>query len=95
MQAFLITDHDALGAKVRQVLVRHGHDCPTSRMVSLDLAAAHLTLERPELVVVVLSPHPERALGVLADLVEHAVELIRGADVIVTYYAKEAAAWLR
>ncbi|HEX5271182.1 MAG TPA: hypothetical protein VFW33_11865, partial [Gemmataceae bacterium] len=68
MQAFLITDHDALGAKVRQVLVRHGHDCPASRVVSLDLASAHLALERPDLVVVVLSPHPERALGVLADL---------------------------
>jgi pilus assembly protein CpaE len=68
MQAFLVTDHDSLGAKVRQVLLRHGHDCPASRVVSLDLATAHLAMERPDLVVVVLAPQPERALGVLADL---------------------------
>jgi pilus assembly protein CpaE len=68
MQAFLVTDHDALGAKLRQVLIRHGHDCPTSHVTTLDLATAQLTLERPDLVVVVLSPTPERALGVLAEL---------------------------
>lgn len=68
MQAFLVTDHDSLGAKVRQVLVRHGHDCPAARVTRLDMAATHLAMERPDLIVVVLSPHPERALGVLAEL---------------------------
>jgi pilus assembly protein CpaE len=68
MQAFLVTDHEALGAKVRQVLVRHGLDCPAAHLLSLDLATTHLTIARPGLVVVILSPHPERALGVLADL---------------------------
>jgi len=68
MQAYLVSDHESLGAKVRQVLVRHGHDCPAARVLSLDLAAAHLTMERPDLIVIVLAPHPERALGVLADL---------------------------
>jgi pilus assembly protein CpaE len=68
MQAFLVSDHESLGAKVRQVLVRHGQDCPAAHVLSLDLAATHLTLARPDLVVVVLSPHPERALGVVADV---------------------------
>jgi pilus assembly protein CpaE len=68
MQAFLVSDHESLGAKVRQVLVRHGHDCPAAHVLSLDLAGSHLAMHRPDLVVVILTPHPERALGVLADL---------------------------
>jgi len=68
MQAFLVSDHEALGAKVRQVLLRHGQDCPAAHLVSLDLAATHLTVARPDLVVVVLSPDPEHALAVLSDV---------------------------
>jgi len=68
MQAYLVSDHESLGAQVRQVLVRHGHDCPAGNVLSLDLATGHLTLQRPDLVVIVLAPHPERALGIMADL---------------------------
>ncbi len=68
MQAFLVSDHDTLGAKVRQVLLRHGQDCPAAHLVSLDLAADHLTAARPDLIVLVLSPDPDRALGILSDL---------------------------
>lgn len=68
MQAFLVSDHESLGAKVRQVLLRHGQDCPAAHLLSLDLATTHLTLARPDLVVIVLSPDPERALAVLADV---------------------------
>jgi Flp pilus assembly protein CpaB len=68
MQAFVVSDNDELGAKVRRALLRHGQDCPAANLLSLDLATTALTLERPDLVVVILSPQPERAMGALADL---------------------------
>ncbi len=68
MQVFLVSDHEALGARVRRVLSGHGQDCPSANVSSLELASTHLSLARPDLVVVVLSPNPERALQVIADL---------------------------
>src|SRR4051794_3169554 len=68
MRTFLISDDDLTGGRARQVLLRAGLDCPTTGAIPLDLAAVHLAHERPELVVVVLSPDTERALAVLQDL---------------------------
>jgi pilus assembly protein CpaE len=68
MQAFLVSDQESQSIKVRQLLLRTGADCPAARVLSLDLAAAHLTMERPDLVVIVLSPDPEKALNVLAEV---------------------------
>ena len=42
-------------------LLREGYDCPTSALASLDSAVSRLTQERPDLVVVVLSPDTELA----------------------------------
>ena len=68
MQAYLVSDHPSLSGQVRHVLVASGHECPAARVLSLDQAMAHLTLARPELVVVVLSPDAERGLRVVGDL---------------------------
>jgi pilus assembly protein CpaE len=65
MQAVLASDHDAITGRVRLALLRDGLDCPASGVVTVELAAAHIARTQPELVVVVLSPNPERALGVV------------------------------
>jgi pilus assembly protein CpaE len=64
MQAVLASDHDAVTGRVRLALLRDGLDCPASAVVSLDLAAAQI-VRTPELIVVVLSPNPDRALAVI------------------------------
>ena len=68
MQAFIVSDHESISGRVRQVLLFEGLDCQASHVVSLDLADHHLAKEQPELLVVVLSLDPERALSVLGEL---------------------------
>jgi pilus assembly protein CpaE len=68
MQAFIVSDHDSTSARARQVLLRAGHDCPASHVLSLDMAADRLAQAHAELVVVGLSPDPERTLGALAEI---------------------------
>jgi pilus assembly protein CpaE len=68
MGAFVVSDHEPATVKVREVLRREGQDCPFGNVVSLDQAAEFLAGSQPELVVVVLSPHPERTLAVLVAL---------------------------
>ena len=55
MRACVVSDHEQTSAKVRQALLRHGHDCPLAQVYALDLAAVHLTTAPTELAVVVLS----------------------------------------
>jgi pilus assembly protein CpaE len=68
MQCFLVCDHPLIGGKVRQVLIREGLDCPAANLVRLDFATQRLVPARPDLIVVVLPPDAERALGVLTGL---------------------------
>jgi pilus assembly protein CpaE len=68
MQAFIISDHEPLTARVREVLLREGQDCPAAHVVSLALAADHLGQDHPGLIILVLSPAPERGLEVLGNL---------------------------
>jgi pilus assembly protein CpaE len=68
MQGFLVSDHEAIGSKVRQALHREGLDCPASNVVRLDSAAHRMTPAQSDLIVVVLSPDPERGLTVLTKL---------------------------
>src|SRR5262245_21240953 len=68
MRVFIISDHEPTSAKVRQVLLREGLDCPAGHVVSLDLAAHHLAQHRPDLAVMVLPPDLEHALAVLGNL---------------------------
>jgi pilus assembly protein CpaE len=68
MLAYIVSDHEQITAKVRQVLLRAGQNCPAANVILLGLAAEQLTLALPELVVVVLSPNPEQGLAVLDDV---------------------------
>jgi pilus assembly protein CpaE len=68
MNILLVTDDEAQGLEVRNVLVRNGLDCPASGVVGLDLAPQHLTKAPADLVVVVMPEDPERALHALGVL---------------------------
>ncbi|HEV3163045.1 MAG TPA: AAA family ATPase [Isosphaeraceae bacterium] len=67
-QAYVISDHEAIGSKVRQILCTTGQDCPASNALSLEVAVNRLSQARPDLVVLVLAPSQERALTVLGEL---------------------------
>jgi pilus assembly protein CpaE len=68
MPTSIVSDHESISARIRQVLLFGGHECPASHMVPIDLAAQHLAQARPQLVVLVLSPDPDRALAMLGKL---------------------------
>jgi pilus assembly protein CpaE len=68
MRSFIVCNNDAIGTRIRQILVREGHDCPIAQVISPDLATNDLTCSRPDLVVLPLSAEPERALKLLSEL---------------------------
>ena len=68
MRAAIVSDHDVMTGKARGALLRAGHDCPAGNVYRLADAVNRLSQARPELVLVCLSPDPERALAVVAQL---------------------------
>jgi pilus assembly protein CpaE len=68
MQVLLISDHEATGGPVRQVLLKGGLDCPADRVVTPETAAARLAKAPADLVVAVLGPDPDRLLAATAEL---------------------------
>jgi pilus assembly protein CpaE len=68
MQAFILSANDPLSLRVRQSLLRQGQECPAAHVVGLDQGSQRLAQEHPDLLVVVLSPDPLRALAVLGEL---------------------------
>lgn len=68
MRAFIVSDNGPVSARVQEFLLNQGLDCPAAHVVSLDQAVPRLAPERPDLLVVVLSPKPLRGLAVLAEL---------------------------
>ncbi|MCI0463019.1 MAG: hypothetical protein L0Z62_39230 [Gemmataceae bacterium] len=68
MRVCVVSDHESSGARVRECLLRQGHDCPTGHVLRLDVAAQQLPNLNPEALVVVLGLDPERALGTLGTL---------------------------
>ncbi len=68
MRAFLVSASDALSLKVRQALLHQGQDCPAAHVIPLDQAGQRLAQERLDLLIVILSPDPLRALAVLGEL---------------------------
>jgi pilus assembly protein CpaE len=68
MQAFIVSDHESIGNRVRQVLLFEGLECQAAH-VSLDRAAEHVEKRQPDLLVIVLGPDPERALAVMGEVV--------------------------
>jgi pilus assembly protein CpaE len=73
MPAFIVSDSESTSAKVREVLLFAGQDCPTSHIFSLDQAPFRLAKEQPDLVVVAMPSDPERGLtvlGIVRDITE-------------------------
>jgi pilus assembly protein CpaE len=68
--AFVISDVESASTKVRQILSNTGQDCPASNLLGLDSAVGRLSQAqtRPDLVVLLLSPDRDKALGVLGEL---------------------------
>ncbi len=65
MRAVIVSDSQSISFRIRQQFLHNGLECQAGDMLSLELAAEHLPLSTPDLVVVVLSPDPERALVAL------------------------------
>jgi len=68
MRVLIASNDDHTTAKIRQALVRHNIDCPITQVVSLDMAVGRLDAVRPDLVLLVLTPDPERGLVALQTL---------------------------
>jgi pilus assembly protein CpaE len=68
MQVLLAGDHETIVAEVRRILLREGLECPASHVLGLDAMVQGLGKVHPELLVLVLSPDPDHALSVLAEV---------------------------
>jgi pilus assembly protein CpaE len=68
MRVYIVSDHDPTSARVRQIVLREGQDCPASQVVALDHAVDKVPQGRPDLIILVLAAGAERGLKVLADL---------------------------
>lgn len=68
MRTLLLSNNEAVSRRVRDVLVREGHECQVSPPGPPEQAASRLAQLRPELSVLVLSPDPEAALNLLPDV---------------------------
>jgi pilus assembly protein CpaE len=66
MQAFVVSDNEALSARVRERLVRSGHECPDSHVVPLNYGTK--CLDVADVVVTVMSPNAENSLTVLKEM---------------------------
>lgn len=66
MQTYVVSDNEAISAKIRRVLIQAGHDCPDSHVVPLNKGAGIVTAA--ELAILVMSPDPERAIGALSEM---------------------------
>lgn len=68
IQAIIVSDHDLATTQIREVLLHEGLECAPSNVLSLDFDADRLAQAHPGLVVLALSPNPERAIAVLGQL---------------------------
>lgn len=62
MRAVIVSDSQAIGSQIRERSLHSGLECQPEDMLSLDRAGEHLPQSTPDLVMVGLSPDPERAL---------------------------------
>lgn len=68
MGTFIASDHEPSTLRIRELLMRDGLNCPTSRVETLESAAGIVTNLRAELIVVVMAPDPERGMVALRRL---------------------------
>lgn len=71
-QVFIVSDQDAVAARIRRVLAGAGRDCPAANVIVLEGAIHRLVEAKAELVVLVLAPDTERALVALGRLRDQA-----------------------
>jgi pilus assembly protein CpaE len=67
MQVLLAGDHELIVAEVRRIVLREGMECPAGHVVPLATMLEGLGKIQPDLLLLVLSPDPDRALSVLAE----------------------------
>jgi len=69
MPAFIATDHESIGSRIRDVLNFSGHDCPSSHVLPIEEMARRLGKEsQVELIVFVLPADRERGLALLPNV---------------------------
>jgi pilus assembly protein CpaE len=68
MRTLVASDNQSVAARIRQVLVRSGLDCPETQLVPLELAADRASRLIPALVVILVPPNGERALATLREI---------------------------
>jgi len=68
MRSLVASDNQSVAARVRQVLVRSGLECPEAQLMSLELAADRASRLVPALVVIVVPSDGERALAALREI---------------------------
>ena len=66
MQVYVVSDNEAMNAKIRQKVVQSGEDCPESHVVSL--AKGTTIVSEFELAIVVMSPNPEGGILALREM---------------------------
>jgi pilus assembly protein CpaE len=67
MRVCIVSEQEATSDSVRQILEREGQECPITQALSF-AAINQLPRQNPDVVVLVLSGHVERALSTLSDI---------------------------
>ncbi len=68
MRAVVASDSRLIGGKVREFLLRGGHECQLAELALLPQTTQRLIHDHPDLLVVTLSPDPERGLTLLREV---------------------------
>jgi pilus assembly protein CpaE len=68
MKVFLVSDSAPTAQRVRGIVLRAGHECPAGNVLPFGHTATQLAGERPELVVVILSPDVDKSLAAVEQL---------------------------
>jgi hypothetical protein len=65
MRALVLSDRADTAATLREILLREGHECQVAPVAPLGPVLGGVAEFRPEMLLVVLAPHAERALATL------------------------------
>ena len=68
MKVILAGDHEATMAEIRRIVLGAGLECPDAQVLGLDAMVEGLTKIHPDLLLLALSPDPDHALSVLAEV---------------------------
>lgn len=68
MRVCIVSNEDRISAAVRQILLRQGFDCPAAHIYRLELLPEKRADQLFDVAIVILSPEPERAIGLFTEL---------------------------